>query len=65
MYSKQKGVDPAEFLAVYTTCVRSALPPKATGLELVAFVEKAVKECPESAEKIALYMKKSGRQPSG
>ena len=62
---KQKGVDPAEFLAVYTTYVRSAFSPKATGLELVAFVEKAVKECPEPAEIIALYRKKSGRQLSG
>ena len=44
---KQKDVDLAEFLAVYTTYVRSALPPKATGPELVAFVDKAVKECPE------------------
>ena len=62
---KQKGVDPAEFLAAYTTYVRSALPPKATGPELVAFVEKAVKDCPEPAEIIGLYKKKSGRQPSG
>ena len=62
---KQKGVDPVEFLAAYTTYVRSALPPKATGPELVAFVDKAVKECPEPAEIIGLYRKKSGRQPSG
>ena len=62
---KQKGVDPAEFLAAYTTHIRSMLPPKATGLELVAFVDKAVKECPEPAEIIGLYKKKSGRQPSG
>ena len=64
---KQKGVDPAEFLAAYTThChIRSMLPPKATGPELVAFVDKAVKECPEPAEIIGLYRKKSGRQPSG
>ena len=62
---KQKGVDPAEFLAAYTTHIRSMLPPKATGPELVAFVDKAVKECPEPAEIIALYRKKSGRQPSG
>ena len=62
---KQKGVDPAEFLAAYTTYVRSAFPPKATGPELVAFVDKAVKECPEPAEIIGLYRKKSGRQPSG
>ena len=58
-------MDPAEFLAAYTTYVRSGLPPKATGLELVAFVEKAVKDCPEPAEIIGLYRKKSGRQPSG
>ena len=31
----------------------------------MAFVDKAVKECPEPAEIIALYWKKSGRQPSG
>ena len=62
---KQKGVDPAEFLAAYTTYVRSVLPPKATGPELVAFVDKAVKECPEPAGIIGLYRKKSGRQPSG
>ena len=62
---KQKGVDLAEFLAAYTTYVRSAPPPKATGPELVAFVDKVVKECPEPAEIIALYRKKSGRQPSG
>ena len=31
----------------------------------MAFVDKAVKECPEPAEIIALYRKKSGRQPSG
>ena len=35
---KQKGVDPVEFLAAYTTHVRSGLPPKATVPELVAFV---------------------------
>ena len=62
---KQKGVDPVEFSAANTTYVRSALPPKATGPELVAFVEKAVKDCPEPAEIIGLYKKKSGRQPSG
>ena len=61
---KQKGVDPAEFLAAYTTYVRSAFPSRATGPELVAFVDKAVKECPEPAEIIALYRKKTGRQPS-
>ena len=43
---KQKGVDPAEFSTAYTTFVISGLPPQATGLELVAFVEKAVKNCP-------------------
>ena len=59
---KQKNVDPAEFLAAYTTYVRSGLPPKATGPELVAFVEKAVTNCPEPAEIIGLYRKKSGRQ---
>ena len=62
---KQKGVDPAEFLAAYTIHIRSMLPPKATGPELVAFVDKAVKDCPEPAEIIGLYKKKSGRQPSG
>ena len=62
---KQKNVDPVEFLAAYTTYVRSGLPPKATGPELVAFVEKAVTNCPEPAEIIGLYRKKSGRQPLG
>ena len=62
---KQKGVDPAEFLAAYTTHIRSMLPPKATGPKLVAFFDKALKECPEPAEIIGLYRKKSGRQPSG
>ena len=62
---KQKGVDPAEFLAAYTTHIRSMLPSKATGPELVAFVDKAVKDCPEPAEIIGLYKKKSGRQLSG
>ena len=62
---KQKGVDPLKFLAAYTTYVRSGLPPKATGPELVALVEKAVTNCPEPAEIIRLYRKKSGRQPSG
>ena len=62
---KQKGVDPAEFLAAYTIHVRSMLPPKATGPELVAFVDKAVKDCPEPAEIIGLHKKKSGRQLSG
>ena len=62
---KQKGVDPAEFLAAYTIHIRSMLPPKATGPELVVFVEKAVKDLPEPAEIIELYRKKSGRQPSG
>ena len=58
-------MDPAEFLAAYTIYVRSVLPPKATGPELVTFVEKAVKDCPEPAEIIGLYRKKSGRQLSG
>ena len=61
---KQKGVDPAEFLAAYTIYIRSMLPPKATGPELVAFVDKAVKDCPEPEEIIGLYKKKSGGQPS-
>ena len=52
-------------MAAYTTHVRSGLPPKATGLELLAFVEKAVKDCPEPAEIIGLCRKKSRRQPSG
>ena len=62
---KQKNVDPAEFLAAYTTYVISGFLPTATGPELVAFVEKAVTNCPEPAEIIGLYRKKSGRQPSG
>ena len=62
---KLKKVDPAEFLTAYTPYVIRGFPPKATGPELVAFVEKAVTNCPEPAEIIGLYRKKSGRQPSG
>ena len=49
---KQKGVDPAELMAAYTAHIRSMLPLKATGAELVAFIEKAVGDPPEPAEMI-------------
>ena len=62
---KQKGADPAELMAAYTAHIRSMLPLKATGAELVAFIEKAVGDPPEPAEMIELYKRKSGRQPSG
>ena len=39
---KQTGTDPAEFLATSTAQIRPTLPSKATGEELLAFVEKAV-----------------------
>ena len=39
---KQKGADPAEFVAECTAKIRPSLPSKATGEELLAFVEKAV-----------------------
>ena len=62
---KQKGADPAELMAAYTAHIRSMLPLKATGAELVAFIEKAVGDPTEPAEMIELYKRKSGRQPSG
>ena len=39
---KQKGADPAEFVAECTAKIRPTLPSKATGEELLAFMEKAV-----------------------
>ena len=39
---KQKGADPAEFVAECTAKIRPMLPSKATGEKLLAFVEKAV-----------------------
>ena len=39
---KQKGTDPAEFVAECTAKIRPTLPSKAPGEELLAFVEKAV-----------------------
>ena len=39
---KQKGADPAEFMAECTAKIRPTLPSKATGEELLAFMEKAV-----------------------
>ena len=62
---KLKNVDPVEFLTVYTIYVIRSFSPKASGPELVACVEAAVANCPEPAEIIALYKRKSGRQPSG
>ena len=62
---KLKNVDPVEFLTVYTLYVIRSFPPAATGPELVACVEAAVAKCPEPVEVIALYKRKSERQPSG
>ena len=39
---KQKGADPAEFIAECTAKIRPTLPSKASGEELLAFIEKAV-----------------------
>ena len=39
---KQKGADPAEFVAACTAQIRPTLPSKATGEELLDFIEKAV-----------------------
>ena len=39
---KQKGADPAEFTAECTAKIRPTLPSKATGEELLVFIEKAV-----------------------
>ena len=39
---KQKGANPAEFMAECTAKIRPTLPSKATGEELLAFIEKAV-----------------------
>ena len=39
---KQKGADPAEFVAECTAKIRPTLPSKATGEELLVFIEKAV-----------------------
>ena len=60
---KLRNVDPLEFLTVYTLYVIRSFSSKATGPELVACVEAAVANCPEPAEIIGLYKRKSGRQP--
>ena len=44
---KQTGTDPAEYLATCTTQIRPKLPSKATGEELLAFMEKAVEKIQE------------------
>ena len=41
-FCKQTGADPAEFVAACIAKIRPTLPPKATGEELLAIVEKAV-----------------------
>ena len=41
---KQTGTDPAEFVATCTAKIRPTLPSKATGEELLVFVEKAVEK---------------------
>ena len=46
---KQKGTDPAEFMAECTAKIRPTLPSKATGEELLAFVEKAVGKIQEQS----------------
>ena len=45
---KQKGADPEEFMAECTAKIRPTLPSKATGEELLAFVEKAVGKIQEN-----------------
>ena len=44
---KQKGVGPAEFMAECTAKIRPTLPPKATGEELLVFIDQAVKKIQE------------------
>ena len=44
---KQTGTDPAEFVATCTAKIRPTLPSKATGEELLVFVEKAVEKIQE------------------
>ena len=61
---KLRNVDPVEFLTIYTLYVIRSFSPTATGPELVACVEAVVAKCPEPVEIIALYKRKSGRQPS-
>ena len=44
---KQKGMGPAEFMAECTAKIRPTLPPKATGEELLVFIDQAVKKIQE------------------
>ena len=44
---KQKGVGPAEFMAECTAKIRPTLPSKATGEELLVFIDQAVKKIQE------------------
>ena len=44
---KQQGADPAEFMAECIAKIRPTLPTKATGEELLVFVEKAVRKIQE------------------
>ena len=46
---EQTGADPAEFVATCTAKIRPTLPSKATGEELLAFVEKAVEKIQEQS----------------
>ena len=46
---KQTGTDPTEFVATCTAKIRPTLPSKATGEELLAFVEKAVEKIQEKS----------------
>ena len=46
---RKKGADPAEFMAECTAKIRPTLPSKATGEELLAFVEKAVGKIQEQS----------------
>ena len=43
------GTDPTEFVATCTAKIRPTLPSKATGEELLAFVEKAVEKIQEKS----------------
>ena len=46
---KQTGTDPTEFVATCTAKIRPTLPSKATGEELLTFVEKAVEKIQEQS----------------
>ena len=46
---KQTGTDPTEFVATCTAKIRPTLPSKATGEELLVFIEKAVEKIQEQS----------------